>query len=243
MRNYKKKKDSPPEFESFIYTLNLLPNDLDQFKDKMHQLGQQFVKEAFVKLKNEYDFIEHVSTVSEKYCDKLRQLVSPQLATKFSDRFIVADFREALDFFRGLADDKTLLKHILLGFEYSDGGDFFEKPLQRFTFNKKDSTLVVSGSQLVEILTRNKIPVERVRECPGCNKFFWAKRLDAKTCGNKKCVDKLSGKKYQIENKDEINRNKREKYYEDNGIAFCSKCVRPLSTHGESDCQLNGVEK
>ncbi len=88
--------------------------------------------------------------------------------TKFGDNFIAADFREVLDFFRELADDKTLLKDILLNFEYYDGGGFFEKPLQRFTFNKKDSTLVVSGSQLVEILTRNKIPVERVRERLHC---------------------------------------------------------------------------
>jgi hypothetical protein len=111
---------------------------------------------------------------------------------------------------------------------------------QNLYFRIVKNRIVFAPAAIVGIL--QGVDVRRLKLCPICDQVFWEKRLNSKTCGNKDCVERLSGKKYHKDNKDAVNRKKREKYYEDNGIAFCSKCVRPLSTHGESDCQLNGVK-
>jgi hypothetical protein len=112
-----------------------------------------------------------------------------------------------------------------------------------FSIDPNTGIMELAAHYPLRVIIGEKLDTRRFRICPICNIFFWAKRLDAKSCGEKKCVDKLSGKKYQNENKDDLNRKKRKKYYEDNGINFCHKCVRPYSTHGESSCQLNGAKK
>jgi hypothetical protein len=139
----------------------------------------------------------------------------------------------------------TNLNTVVDGFSHTSGG----KPvLPGETIN--DCFLTLNSTGAVEIaanyplsvIINESLDTRRFRICPICSVFFWAKRLDVISCGSKKCVETLSGKKYHLRNKAEINRAKRKKYYVDNGIDFCPKCVHPLSTHGESDCHLNGVK-
>lgn len=112
-----------------------------------------------------------------------------------------------------------------------------------FTIDDKTGEIELGAHYPLRVIISEKLDARRFRVCPVCSIFFWAKRLDAKTCGKKQCVEDLSGKKYQAENKDALKRKKRKKYYEDNNIDFCPKCVRPLSTHGYSNCQINGANK
>lgn len=108
---------------------------------------------------------------------------------------------------------------------------------QIVSFSIADNKLDFRPRKLVSVL--QSIDARRLKICPICDQVFWAKRLNSKTCGDKKCVETLGGKTYHRENKDVINRRKREKYYVDNDIDYCKTCVRPMKTHNYSDCELN----
>jgi hypothetical protein len=95
----------------------------------------------------------------------------------------------------------------------------------RFTMDDKTGVIELAAHYPLSVIISERLDARRFRLCPNCDTFFWAKRLDAKTCGKKACVEALSVKKYQTENKDELNRKKRKKYYEDNGIEFCPTCI------------------
>ena len=99
-----------------------------------------------------------------------------------------------------------------------------------FTIDSNTGIIELAGDSPLGVIISERLDTRRFQVCPICDIFYWAKRLDAKTCGNKPCVNSLSGKKYQTENKEERNRKKREKYYKDNGIDFCPSCIRPLLT-------------
>ena len=141
----------------------------------------------------------------------------------------------------------TNFNMVIGGFSHTSGG----KPVLPgetikdcfLTLDGNTGVVELAANYPLSVIINESLDTRRFRICPICSIFFWAKRLDARTCGNKECVDTLSGKKYHLKNKEKINREKREKYYVDNGIDFCPKCVHPLSTHGESDCHLNGVNK
>jgi hypothetical protein len=106
----------------------------------------------------------------------------------------------------------------------------------------ENGILEIGANYPLNVINSEKIDTRRFRLCPVCDTYFWAKRLDAKTCGEKQCVEKISGKKSYKKNKDKITRKKREAYYKSKEIDFCPECVRPIENHGESDCKLNNSE-
>lgn len=109
---------------------------------------------------------------------------------------------------------------------------------QNLFFRIIENKIVFSPSPIVRIL--QGVDARRLKLCPVCQDVFWAKKLNTTTCGKKDCVESVSGKKYHVENKEEINRKKRKKYYEDNRIDFCPICVRPQLT---CECEIPGKQR
>jgi hypothetical protein len=113
-----------------------------------------------------------------------------------------------------------------------------------FTIDDKTGVIELAAHYPLNVIISERLDARRFRLCPNCDTFFWAKRLDAKTCGEKTCVEALSVKKYQSQKKDELNRRKRRKYYETNKIKFCENCVRPELTcecKSEEGANKNGT--
>jgi hypothetical protein len=116
------------------------------------------------------------------------------------------------------------------GISYTAGGKLVlpnEIKDRLFEIKKNNGTIGLDGNSPLSVIINEGLDARRFRICPICSLFFWAKRLDAISCGSKKCVETSSGKKYHLSNKAEINRKKREKYYKDNVIDFCPNCIRP----------------
>lgn len=258
MRKYKKGENisiCPESLRRIIDGVNHLPVNADEILGKLIDLAMAATKLSPDKFKAASDFyraeIENLGPEKE-----VLDYIIGEMPTQITTGFAAQNFNELI-----LA--KPILRNIaeINSAEIEKyGRKVFTKnqinPIGKiYTFYRKMDGIRFSGtlnlidgfirpqiSGITEVFRNENIPPERIRECPICRRIFWAKRVDAKTCGDKECVNTLGGNKYQTENKDKLNENKRKKYYEDNDIIFCPKCVRPLSTHGESNCQLNGVK-
>ena len=57
------------------------------------------------------------------------------------------------------------------------------KALSAFGFNE-DTSLELLSFHVLEILTRNQFPIERIKICPICKNIFWAKRTDSSACSD-----------------------------------------------------------
>jgi hypothetical protein len=125
----------------------------------------------------------------------------------------------------------TSLNTDIDGISYTAGGKLVlpgEIKDSLFETNKNNGTIRLDDNSPLSVIINEGLDTRRFRFCTICSLFFWAKRLDAISCGSKKCVETLSGKKYHLKNKAEINQKKREQYYKDNGIDFCPNCIRPV---------------
>jgi hypothetical protein len=127
----------------------------------------------------------------------------------------------------------TSLNTDIDGISYAAGGNLVlldEIKDSLFETNRNTGTIKLDDNSPLSVIINERLDARRFRICPICSVFFWAKRLDAISCGSKKCVETSSGKKYHLKNKAEINQKKREKYYIDTGIDFCPNCIRPTPT-------------
>ncbi len=113
-----------------------------------------------------------------------------------------------------------------LDYEYAKGRKIIMGPgayvPQTLFLSITEYKIEFAPSRVVRILSG--VDARRLKICPGCDDVFFAKKINAETCGEKQCVEKEGGKTYYKKNKDEINKKKRIKYYNDNGIAYCPKC-------------------
>lgn len=95
-----------------------------------------------------------------------------------------------------------------------------EDPKELYPFDYFTGTLTLDSkgnirprlSGFIEICSKYNIPFVRIRMCPVCNNIFWAKKLNAKTCGNDKCSDSLSQRSIREKKKNEINFKRRQAY-------------------------------
>lgn len=192
-----------PEIEEIIELINLLPEEAESLFDQI--CDQRIIK------KDRTGFIVSDSAKDLLPAKIVEYIFDREPVTKSVERF--NDLIKAKNLFRHFAelnkkfpDWKNIGLHfftvdyqsrqfpIFLGF--SDEG--FIKPVQ---------------SELIELFEKYDIPFFRIRECPDCEKIFWAKRTDAKAC-SKPCSERISSRVYEARNRDEINKKRREVYAE-----------------------------
>ncbi len=81
-----------------------------------------------------------------------------------------------------------------------------EGVLEKLGFKRRDkgyhSNLIIKNgtvdfeSELIQVL--RGIPPERLRICPICDEVFWAKRIEAQTCSEKRCKNNFHQRKLRI---------------------------------------------
>lgn len=228
MRNYKETVKCPDELAEIIEMVNSLPLNADEVLAISDKRLYMKSAEFFVALK---------SLVGRKIAEYCLRENSPDL-TRYEDllkaKSLFFHFAEINEQFPDLSKTKEFTQKLVKNF-YTVDRKKREFPTR--VALTMDCYVKPYKTALLEIFEFYQIPIYRIRKCPKCKKIYWAKRTDSKTCGEKQCVEIQGGKNYHNKNKDEINRKKREAYYKKNKIAFCSKCIHPLSTHGESNCQ------
>jgi hypothetical protein len=114
--------------------------------------------------------------------------------------------------------------------------------IQYIGFEMKDGVMNVRVEFPFADLINEKIDTRRIKQCGECKNFSWAKRLnkDVENELCESCSNKLRQKRFIEKNKEEIKLEKRKKYYNENSIPFCEKCIRPNT---KCDCYLNERSK
>ncbi len=252
MRKYKKGENisiCPESLRRIIDGVNHLPVNADEILGKLIELAQVVVNLDFDKFHAESKFYRAQVTNLNLEKEVLDYLIGEMsgaiilglVAQNFNELILakpvlqgIAEInREEKEQYGKNAFSRTPhnLIYSALAFNQGLGGIRFS------------ATLKLSGGSFIRpnlsglplVFESENIPPERIRKCPVCQSIFWAKRFDAKTCGEKECVKTLGGNKYQSDNKDKLNENKRRKYYVDNDIEYCPVCVFPLKNHDEFD--------
>jgi hypothetical protein len=184
------------ELNELIEKINLLPKDWEKFMQDSGKLIKQW--EAEIREAGAKDEILPPEFFSN-YAKKFHNLIAPKLAEKMNRKPEEKDLLSAQFELRVLYDQNLALRNIINIFQQfkecnnPEGTGALNKPLQTIGFNP-DTTLNLSGFEVIEILKRNNIPIERVRVCPICQDIFWAKRKESPACSDSHVIAVNTGK-------------------------------------------------
>lgn len=204
--------EGSPELNKLIEKINLLPKDWQKFELDSGKLIKQW--EAEIREAGAKDEILPPDFFSN-YAKKFHNLIAPKLAEKMNRKPEEKGLVNAQRELRVLYEQNLALRNIINIFqqfkEYNNPEQSFmlNKPLQTIVFNP-DTTLNLIGSEVIEILKRNNIPIERVRICPICQDIFWAKRSESPACSDSHVIAVNTGKTRIRKNLDDF-RKQREK--------------------------------
>lgn len=192
MRKYKKISDCPIELQLVIDLVNRLPALGDNSNESGIKLRDIITSELFAKY-------EVYGDIRDLYEAKPRLIAISQVNKKEMDEYGKNAFTKS-----GMPlDDKRIYLQ-----EKIDEGHVIDAT---YTLDDKGN-LRPRISGLGRLFEKYNIPVIRIRSCPICERIFWAKRLDAKSCGTKQCSDLFSQRNLRAQKSDEINKRRRENY-------------------------------
>jgi hypothetical protein len=188
MRNYKKVSECPPELEKIIGLVNLMPPGVDGLLSNIQDSAEARVEAKQILDEKIVDYLfGYTPTLASMYRPfnliKAKNLLST--LSEMSSRF-------ASEFQNNLSDtDRLYLTYM----RASDDARFFQCHL---VFDSSNGVIKPVKNELFEIFEKYKIPFYRIRSCPICRDFYWAKKTNSQSCGRKKCIDDLQNQKKKL---------------------------------------------
>jgi hypothetical protein len=188
MRTYKKVSECPPELEKIIELVNLMPPGVDELLSNI-----QTSLEACAQAKKILDpkIIEYLFG----YEPTVKLMYRPFNLIKAKNLFLTLSEmsrRFASEFENNLSDtDRLFLTYM----RASSATRFFQCHL---AFDSSNGVIKPIKDELFEIFEKYKIPFYRIRSCPICRDFYWAKKTNSQSCGRKKCIDDLQNQKKRL---------------------------------------------
>jgi hypothetical protein len=262
------KKDKPKEkqsrakykcskqLETLIYITNRITDEggLPEISFFSERVKEVFAEDLEIFSKEDYaeattnEIIHYLLEQSEwlllDLFKRVRQLTGETF--EYSEGYFFSSLRFSNSFtniYAGMKNDVDIFKRLAQVFNEVRKGIREKDNLGYLNFR---ATPLISANNEVIIESRSPIfdavhlmDADRLRICEVCNHIFWAKKKNSFGC-SESCVNALYQRRLRKENKIEINRQRREKYYKENGIAFCDKCVHPVTKCG---CYLNERRK
>lgn len=199
---YKEVVKCPSEFNKIIELVNSLPKNLDLI---YWELKKNFDNET-------KSLSERQETDRQPQCDlvflpdKFRKQIE-QLFPKNIYCYVIGVFEigfdewtfenhtqlQPLEKLSELINLRNLLIHIAKSTKREfEGWQFFEQmtfqPLINFGLDKNECVKPYANP-IVQVFERKNLTLKRIRQCPICKDIFWANRIDAPTCKNKRCSD------------------------------------------------------
>ena len=211
--DYSKSRFAPEALARVIAAVNELPQDLKKFKDDLNELSARYDKEYLQIIQKHgnrvaagYEPLEKdLLKLQSVYANKLRRLITPKLAGLLNTAVERNGFENARLRLRNLVSEKRALLRIIDAFNRWQALTFkgmavfkpfeFETPVYTFSFNE-DATLELSNIEILDILTKEKIPIEKIRVCRVCPNIFWKKRSDSPTCSSS-CLKTFNDKRFE----------------------------------------------
>jgi ssDNA-binding Zn-finger/Zn-ribbon topoisomerase 1 len=189
MRHYKKISECPPELEKIIELVNLMPPGVDGLLSNIQDSAEARVEAKKILDEKLIDYLfGYTPTLASMYRPfnliKAKNLLST--LSEMSRRF-------ASEFQNNLSDtDRLYLTYM----RAADDARFFQCHL---VFDSSNGVIKPVKNELFEIFEKYKIPFYRIRSCPICHDFYWAKKTNSQSCGRKKCIDDLQNQKKKLQ--------------------------------------------
>ena len=226
MRKHKNVSKCPSKLQEIIELVNLLPPNAEQVLKIVNE--RSYNNECWIQ-KGDIAVFDFLSEKAEMY---YFDTIFKSLVRKKIAEYCLQPERNIIESYNDLLKAKSLFRHFAkINRQYPNWNEIKDNKFEQYKFQlhfltidykerqfavfvgvMPDGFIKTSRSELLEIFESEEVPFYRIRACEICEKIFWAKRTDAKTCKNKKCSNALSQRKYQNRNKDEINEKRRENY-------------------------------
>jgi len=196
--------EGPSDLRRWFDRLNQLHKDAPRFEAEVTQMLERYVG-------NIPDDPEERSAVFEQIQIEFKRIIGPKMDMDFTIKWL--GLPTAREFVRALYVEKEILEEIIRAFSawkekvrrgFRGHDHFYLKTLPIGISFNADTSIEVVGMRTLTLLTtpiriaKKKtipFPIERVRICPICKEFHWARRLDAETCGKDTCANTLGNKK------------------------------------------------
>jgi len=219
MRNYKRLSDCPIPLQQIIDAVNDLPPDTTDVEERLFNLlyddldGKLDSEQAKRKVKR---LIKQKSVLKYMVLGMPNKFSFSIAYQNFFDLVIARPILESIasQNYEKLYDGKPVpnkeTSFIKINFPITGWGT--EIQFSGTLYLDKKGNIRPRNSGLIDVFFNYDIPFNRIRFCPICENIFWAKRLDARSCGKKQCSDILSQRNIRIKKRDKINEQRRENY-------------------------------
>jgi hypothetical protein len=191
MRSYKKVSECPPELEKIIELVNLLPPGVDEMLSNIQTSAE--ARDQARQILNP-KIIEYLFG----YEQTLASLYRPFNLIKAKNLLLTLSEmsrRFASEFQNNPSDVNRLYITYLQSLSDNNANWYFSTHL---SFDSSNGVIKPVKNELFEIFEKYKIPFYRIRSCPICRDFYWAKKTNSQSCGRKKCIDDLQNQKKKL---------------------------------------------
>ncbi len=207
---YKKIAETPNGLEELLLLLNQLPKsvgELERLASDLVGISEQ-LNSAILELwgtqcehPGKFDhsaFARASLRLRKRAISKITSQIGHDLAVGLNLGSQSHPYYDAPFYVRTLVQKKLALLHILQCFEMRNNDAVryaelrrkitfhFVQPPTWFQFNT-DTTIEITEFDIFDYLSKNRIPMDRVRLCPVCNEIYWVKRKGAPVCKSRKC--------------------------------------------------------
>ncbi len=188
MRNYKKVSECPPELEKIIELVNLMPPGVDELLSDIQDSAEarDQARETLNPKIVDYLFGYEPTLASMYRPFNLIKAKNLLLTLSEMSRRFAAEFQS-----NPLDTDRLYITYM----RAADDARFFQCHL---VFDSSNGVIKPVRNELFEIFEKYKIPFYRIRSCPICHDFYWAKKTNSQSCGRKKCIDDLQNQKKKL---------------------------------------------
>jgi ribosomal protein S27AE len=195
--------------------VNALPDDTDEMFEKMDVFIAEHNSKGFIEDAN--DYWNYQKTLFQRFENIIGNKILSQWLIGKTDIFRL----DVVLRFAALVEAKKVLRYIAEtnrdedspGLErlkryYSlvpKGNQPFIKLF--FSYDYSEAKLDFKAFDYLDffsLLKKLKGSLNRVKMCPTCDGVFWAKKTNALTCGNQKCIDSLQYKKKKLRRKNNV---------------------------------------
>lgn len=178
---YKSKKEAPPEVAVLIEAFNAIqsdgfgPSGNERVNDLNRELGEKINSSP----------PEEWHALQVEYAKLIDEAVPPAIraAFKFPD---AGGATNAMMDIRRLEDERITMFELINAWEETRTQDFALTHGPKYPFHFRPDGTVTSSSRVLEIFSR--VPIDHMKWCKICGKFFWAKKTNAETCSPEHAV-------------------------------------------------------
>ncbi len=175
------------------------------------EMRTTFIEDPRLTMREYFKVLRRMDTCQPEYFQRLLEIVPATLHGDFNT-LPGLQFTLAVEELQSWISERSVLFALVRGYRHTEEfreSSAIDRGLLRFPLPgvffgfENDDSIIFPGTQSLTILNTNTKLIRRIRECPICNRLYWAKRLggirhESSTCQAKRCSDNFHQRKRRI---------------------------------------------